>query len=73
MKIYNIYKQYTQNVELWTSYDYPPIPDRRFDWSCVDSNYDGAPDAGQQIVGHGKTEKEAIQDYLSQYEELNYE
>lgn len=51
---------------VYTSFDYPPIPDRRFDWSAIDDNYDGAPDAGWHCVGHGRTEQEAIADYLEQ-------
>lgn len=53
-------------LTLHTSYDYPPIPVRWMDWSCIDDNYDGAPDAGHHIVGHGKTELEAIYNYLEQ-------
>jgi hypothetical protein len=33
------------------------------------SDYDGAPDAGWQPVGHGRTEQEAIDDLLRQIEE----
>jgi hypothetical protein len=54
---------------LFTSYDFPAIPMRDLDWSCVDNNYDGAPDAGPQIVGYGRTENEAIEDWLAQYNE----
>lgn len=39
------------------------------DWSCVEDNYDGAPDAGIQIIGIGKTEQEAIDNWLEQYNE----
>lgn len=62
MSIYKI-----SGLTLHTSYDYPPIPTRQFDWSCVDDNYDGAPDAGNQIVGVGKTEVEAICNYIIIY------
>jgi len=49
-----------------TSFDYPAIPLRNWDWSCVNDNYDGAPDAGRQIIGIGRTEQEAIINYLEQ-------
>lgn len=55
------------NIE--TRYDYPPIPDRRFDWSAIDSDtYDGAPDSSCPI-GRGPTEQAAIADLLMQIEE----
>lgn len=53
-------------ITLHTEYDFPPIPYRHLDWSCVDDNYDGAPDAGRQLHGSGATEIEAIHDYLTQ-------
>ncbi len=56
------------DTKLHTDYVFPPIPDRRMDWACIDDNYDGAPDAGRQIVGVGKTEQEAIINY---FEELD--
>jgi hypothetical protein len=53
-----------------TCFDYPPIPIRCFDWSAVLADeYDGAPDAGWQPVGHGETEQAAIADLLEQIEE----
>lgn len=40
-----------------THYWAKPIPDRRFDWSVVTSDYEpGAP------IGYGRTEQEAITD-----------
>lgn len=51
-------------MNIKTSFDYPPIPIRQFDWSAIDDNYDlGSP------IGHGATEQEAIQDLLDQIEE----
>lgn len=49
-----------------TSYVYPPIPDRRFDWCATFDDYDGAPDAGFQPVGYGHTEQDAIHDLLAE-------
>ena len=55
-------------MKIRTSYIYPPIPDRRFDWSAVDDEtYDGAPDAGRcRVIGYGKTEEEAVEDLMEQ-------
>jgi len=40
-----------------TSFDNPPIPVRKFDWSAVDEDYEpGDP------VGYGETEQQAIDD-----------
>lgn len=56
-------------MKLITTYNAPPIRCRDYDWICVDEDsYDGAPDAGLQIVGAGRTEEEAIKDF---YEQLN--
>jgi hypothetical protein len=52
-------------MKIRTEYVFPPIPDRRFDWSAVDDDsYDGAPDASPRCraIGHGHTEAEAIAD-----------
>ena len=44
---------------------FPPIPDRRFDWSAVDdATYDGP----GCPIGYGATEQEAIADLLDQIE-----
>lgn len=45
---------------------FPPIPDRRFDWSAVhDEEYDGE----GSPIGYGRTEKEAIDDLMEQLDE----
>lgn len=45
--------------DIHTSYLYPPIPDRQFDWCAVRDGYEpGAPQ------GFGETEREAINDLL---------
>lgn len=47
-----------------TEYEYPPIPDRRWDWSAVRGDYEpGDP------IGRGPTEADAIRDLLDQEEE----
>lgn len=57
-------------MKIKTEFIFPPIPVRRFDWSAIDEDrYDGAPDAGPQYVGYGRTEAEAIADLMSQLED----
>lgn len=51
-----------------TSYEFPPIPDRRFDWSAVTDSYDGAEDSHCPI-GRGRTEQDAIDDLVAQVED----
>jgi hypothetical protein len=52
-------------VKIKTHFVYPPIPDRRFDWSAVDDEiYDGEGCA----IGYGPTEQAAIADLLEQLE-----
>jgi len=47
--------EYESTPALWFAY----LPDE----------YDGAPDAGRQLTGMGKTEREAIDDLLVNLEE----
>jgi hypothetical protein len=54
--------------KIRTEYWAKPIPDRRFDWHAVTDDYDGAPDAGWQPIGYGRTEAEAITDLKMQLE-----
>jgi hypothetical protein len=57
-------------TKIVAHYDPPPIPIRDFDWSVIDEDtYDGAPDAGHQIIGHGKTREIAMADYQEQVED----
>jgi hypothetical protein len=54
-----------------TSHVYPPIPIRSFDWAAYfPDEYDGAPDAGPQLVGCGPTEAAAIADLIERAEEV---
>lgn len=48
-------------AKILTSYVYPPIPIRSFDWSAIDDNYEPG-----QPIGHGPTEAAAIEDLLEQ-------
>ena len=52
---------------------YPPIPVRNYDWQAHLDDYDGAPDAGPQYEGTGRTEEDAIKDLLDQLEEADQE
>lgn len=45
-----------------TSYEFPPIPDRRFDWCAF---FDGEEEAGN--YGWGRTEAEAIADFIENH------
>lgn len=42
------------------SFDYPPIPCRDFDWSATHPDYDGAEDANDNRVVHGRTRDDVI-------------
>jgi hypothetical protein len=55
--------------KIITEFVYPPIPDRRFDWSAVTEDYDAADDAKQPPMGHGATEEAAIADLLEQLDD----
>lgn len=57
-----------------TTFVYPPIPIRSFDWSAIDSNTFDADWDGERYVttcpqGAGATEQEAIDDLFTQMEE----
>jgi len=43
--------------KIITSYDYPPIPNRNYDWSAIREDYDEG-----DLIGNGKTEQDAIND-----------
>ena len=67
-----------QEIELHTSFDYPPIPFRGHDWSAIDSNtydasYEGEDESGSvwkcSPSGTGETEIEAIHDLFDQLED----
>jgi hypothetical protein len=57
-------------VKIHTSFDYPPISVRTFDWSAVTDDYDCDCDQDGFFstcpVGHGATEQDAIEDLLEQ-------
>jgi hypothetical protein len=49
---------------------FPPIPIRTHDFCAYDEDrYDGAPDAGPQNVGWGRTKDEALSDLCEQLAE----
>lgn len=55
--------------EIITNFVYPPIPDRRLDWSAVRDGYDGGDaEIGGDPIGWGATEEEAIADLLIEEE-----
>jgi hypothetical protein len=60
-------------MKLQTQFDYPPIPIRTFDWSCLDSDtfdadfdYEAGHFTTKCPVGHGATEEEAVFDFVMQ-------
>lgn len=57
-----------QGNSLRVTFVNPPVPIRHWDWSCVDDNYDGAPDAGWQCRGEGRTEFLAVVDFYDTWE-----
>jgi hypothetical protein len=63
-----------QEIHLSTTFVYPPIPVRDYDWSAIDSNTYDCDWDGEQYVsrcpqGSGRTEAEAIADLFEQIEE----
>ena len=51
-----------RTAKVVTSFIYPPIPIRNFDWMAY---FDGQEKAGEN--GYGETEAEAIADLLAEY------
>lgn len=48
----------------------PSVPVRDYDWCAYDSStYDGAEDAGHQVVGWGPTEEAAVNDFNTQWQD----
>lgn len=45
--------------KIITTYDFPPIPVRDYDWSAVREDYEDG-----DAIGYGKTEEEAIKDLI---------
>lgn len=58
------------SIKIITTFDYPPIPVRNLDWSAHDDGYEAEFDGERRfsscIVGHGRTEAEAVIDYWEQ-------
>lgn len=56
--------------KIKTSFEYPPVPIRVFDYAAVTDDYDGAEDSCTRCqIGYGKTKNEAIIDLIEQIEE----
>ena len=47
-------------MKIVVTYRQPPIPVRNFDWSVHSPDYEPG-----DVVGHGATREEAIEDYLA--------
>ena len=52
--------------KIKTNHEFPPIPDRRFDWCAVTDNYDGE----GSPIGWGRTEEGAIEDLVAIIEDM---
>src|SRR6202000_12876 len=51
--------------KIKTHNEYPPIPDRNFDWCATTDNYDGE----GSPIGWGRTEEAAIEDLVAVIED----
>ncbi len=54
--------------KIVTAWVQPPIPDRRYDWQAHFDD-DEPNDAGHMLVGHGRTEQDAIADLIQSADE----
>jgi len=52
--------------KIITSFDYPPISDRNYDWSAIREDYDEG-----DLIGNGETEQKAIDNLIEQENELD--
>jgi hypothetical protein len=50
--------------KIITSYVYPPIPIRNYDWSAIREDYEPG-----DLIGTGRTEQDAIDDLVRQENE----
>lgn len=50
--------------KIITTYEYPPIPSRKYDWIAYREDYDEG-----DLLGCGKTEEQAIEDLIFQEDE----
>ena len=50
--------------KIITSYDYPPISIRDYDWSAIREDYEPG-----DLIGTGRTEQDAIDDLVRQENE----
>ena len=48
-----------KETKILTSYDYPAIPIRDYDWSAFREDYDEG-----DLIGYGETEQSAINDLI---------
>ena len=57
-----------KGLVIQTNHVAPPIGTRRYDWSAILDDYDGASDAATQPIGWGPTEQAAICNLLDEIE-----
>lgn len=52
-------------MKIKTWHEYPPIPDRNFDYGAIDEDtYDPDPECSGHVVGWGPTPEAAIADLM---------
>lgn len=70
MGTYELWEQKKTKIikmsKIITSYDFPPIPDSRYDWSAAREDYDEG-----DLIGYGSTEQVAINNLKEQESEIN--
>jgi len=63
--VFERWQQMKKNMsKIITSFDYPPIPIRNYDWSAIREDYDEG-----DLIGTGRTEQDAINDLVCQENE----
>ena len=50
-------------MRIHTTFVYPPIPIRSYDWQAICDEY-------EELAGNGASEQQAIEDLMQQLEEL---
>lgn len=66
----HVYKDSAGNEHvIHVNYSDNPTPKRDWDYISILDSYDGAPDAGPQLMGCGKNEEEALNALILQIED----
>lgn len=57
-------------AQIVTWHEYPPIPDRRWDWGAHGDSYEPG---SELAVGWGPTKEAAVKDYLTEVDDAELE